>query len=234
MCRFKTPPCAFRTPPCVPGKRPHVQHMRAFSGYTRRRLERTRRRFESTHGGIFRVPSRTTPHHQRTDHNTTTQRTHRNTRHMRTTISTHTPHIHIHRHHPHTTHTTPHYTKPSALVRQPTEILRRKSECLDMCTDAPPTMFLHSIKICNICNVCNFMRTLLFLELISSAKINSVFFLLAEMVLELINNLHLKSFSVGWYSSPLSKAFSGSRNSANSRLQAILNDVKIGQCQKSK
>ena len=41
----------------------------------------------------------------------------------------------------------------------------------DMCTDAPPTMILHSIKICNICNVCNCMRTLLFLELISSEKI---------------------------------------------------------------
>ena len=46
--------------------------------------------------------------------------------------------------------------------RQPTVILRRKSECLDMCTDAPPTVILHSIKICNICNVCNFMRTLCF------------------------------------------------------------------------
>ena len=61
--------------------------------------------------------------------------------------------------------------------RQPTVILRRKSECLDMCTDAPPTMILHSIKICNICIVCNFMRTSLFLEVISLAKINSVFFL---------------------------------------------------------
>ena len=31
-------------------------------------------------------------------------------------------------------------------------------------------MILHSIKICKICNVCNFMRTLLLLEFISSAK----------------------------------------------------------------
>ena len=54
--------------------------------------------------------------------------------------------------------------------RQPTVILRRKSECLDMCADAPPTVILHSVKICNICNVCNFTRTLLFLELVSSEK----------------------------------------------------------------
>ena len=52
------------------------------------------------------------------------------------------------------------------------------------------TMILHSIKIWIICNDCNFMRTLLFLELISSAKI-FLYFLLAEMVLELINDLHL-------------------------------------------
>ena len=58
---------------------------------------------------------------------------------------------------------------------QPTVILRRKSECLDMCTDAPLTMILHSIKFCNYCNVCNCMLTLLFLELISPAKNNSVF-----------------------------------------------------------
>ena len=43
--------------------------------------------------------------------------------------------------------------------RQPTVILRRKSECLDMCT---ATMNLHSMKICNICNVCNFHADLLF------------------------------------------------------------------------
>ena len=57
---------------------------------------------------------------------------------------------------------------------QQTVILRRKSESLDMCTDA--TMILHSIIICNICDVCNFMRTLLLLELMSLAKNNSVFF----------------------------------------------------------
>ena len=45
-------------------------------------------------------------------------------------------------------------------------------------------------KICNICNVCNFLRTYWFLELISSVTI-FLFFLLTEMVLELINDLHL-------------------------------------------
>ena len=93
--------------------------------------------------------------------------------HTRTHISTHihTPHIHIHIHvhiyvptHTHTharthTHTTPHHTMHN---RHPTVILRRKSECLDMCTDAPPRMFLHSINIWITCNVCNFMRRLCF------------------------------------------------------------------------
>ena len=46
--------------------------------------------------------------------------------------------------------------------RQPTVNLRRKSKSLDICTDAPPTMILHSKKIWIICNVCNFMRTLCF------------------------------------------------------------------------
>ena len=53
-----------------------------------------------------------------------------------------------------------------------------------------PTMIMHSIKIWIICENCNFMRTLLFLELISSAKI-ILHFVLTEMVFELINDLHL-------------------------------------------
>ena len=52
-------------------------------------------------------------------------------------------------------------------------------------------MIMHSIKIWIICNICNCMRTLLFLELISSAKIISVIFLLTEMVFDIINDLHL-------------------------------------------
>ena len=177
--------------------------MPAFSRYTRRRLERTHGGVLNPHTeGVFRIPSRTTPHKTTQHHNTT-----QTTQHLRTTMSTHTntqhtthnTHIHIHIHihiliHIHThTHTTltPHIPHKNPVHnQQPTVILRRKSECLDMCTDAPPTMILHSIKICNICNVCNFMRTLLFLELISSAKMISDFFL-TEMVLELINDLHL-------------------------------------------
>ena len=52
-------------------------------------------------------------------------------------------------------------------------------------------MILHSMKICNIYNICNFMRINCFLELISSEYFISVNFLLTEMVLELINDLHL-------------------------------------------
>ena len=54
------------------------------------------------------------------------------------------------------------------LVRQPTVILRRKSECLDMCTSNIPTMilptpfFIYNCNNCNVCNVCNFDADLLF------------------------------------------------------------------------
>ena len=71
------------------------------------------------------------------------------------------------------------------LVRQPTVILRRKSECLDTCQ----VPFL--IKTVTPVTSVIFLRTLLFLELISSAKIISEIFLPTEMVVELINDLHL-------------------------------------------
>ena len=194
--RRKTPSvCRFKTPPCVPRKRQHVLNMRAFSGYTRRRLERT-------HGGVFSVPHHThhthtphrttqhhtTPHITNRTHNTTTQRTQCNTHHMRTTMSTHTHHTYTYTytytytHHPHTTHINATPTQSTS-----DRDLETKKRSLDMCTNAPPTMFLHSIKICNICNVFNFMRTLLFLELISSAKIFLEFFLFTEMVWGLVN-----------------------------------------------
>ena len=44
---------------------------------------------------------------------------------------------------------------------QPTVILRRKNECLDMCTAVNRPWSLHSIEICNICNVFNFYADLL-------------------------------------------------------------------------
>ena len=159
--------CAFRKPPCVPGKRPHVQHMLSFSRYTRRRLART-------HGGVLNLhkegfsawqaaPHHTTHHQQNTQHHNTTY-TPQHTSHAHNHVNTHTTHTHTHtRTHTHThthTHTTPHIH--TMHKRHPTVILRRKNECLDMCTDAPPRMFLHSIKIWITCNVCNFMRTLCF------------------------------------------------------------------------
>ena len=133
-------------------------------------------------------------------HHHDTQNTAQHTSQHHTYHTPHTPHIshtthithHTHKahthhiartHHHHNTHIahTPH-TRMLGHVHgeQPTVILRRKSECLDMCTEAPPTVILHSIKICSICNVCNFMRTLLFLKLISSAKNYFCFFYLQK------------------------------------------------------
>ena len=48
------------------------------------------------------------------------------------------------------------------LVRQPTVILRRKSECLDMCTSNIMPFFIYNCNVCNVCNVCNFDADLLF------------------------------------------------------------------------
>ena len=139
--------CAFKTPPCVPGKRPHVLDMRAFSRYTRRRLERT-------HGGVLNLHtegfSACQPHHTK-QHNTTQNTTPptKHTSHAHNHVNTHTHHTytytytytythvhiyvhtHVHTTNRHTTHTTPHHTMHN---RQPTVILRRKSECLNMCT----------------------------------------------------------------------------------------------------
>ena len=77
--------------------------------------------------------------HTRTTHDTTHTHTHHT--HKRTRTRTH---IHIH----HTPHTilTPHISTQHQHNRQPTVILRRKSECFDVCTDAPQTMFLHTKK----------------------------------------------------------------------------------------
>ena len=76
-------------------------------------------------------------------HNTTCTRTKNNTPHTaHITYAQPSQHTHTHKTH----HTTPHQHNTA----QPTVILRRKSECLDMCT---ATMNLHSIKICNICNI---------------------------------------------------------------------------------
>ena len=155
---------------------------RAFCRYTQRHLERT-------HGGVLNLHTerfsacQAAPHHttNRT-HNTTTQRTHHNTKtqnaHPTHTLSTYTTAYTNTSTNTHTLHT--HHTHTNAWTRAQSTTDRdldtKKSECLDMCTDAPPTMFLHSIKICNICNVCDFMRTLLSLELITPAKNNSVIF----------------------------------------------------------
>ena len=140
----------------------------------------TRERFERTHGSVFgarQEETHTSPRHtthSSAHHNIKTQDAHHtlNTRHdtRRTTRRT-TRHIH-------TTHSHTPHTRMLGHVHgeQPTVILRRKSECLDICTDTPPTTILHSIKICNICNVCNFMRTLFYLELTSSGKIFLYFF----------------------------------------------------------
>ena len=46
------------------------------------------------------------------------------------------------------------------LVRQPTVILRRKSECLDMCTSNIMPFF--TVTTVNVCNVCKFDADLLF------------------------------------------------------------------------
>ena len=121
--------CSFNTPPCVPAKRPHVFNMRASCRYTWRR-------FECTHGGVldmstekarFRAPSRATYHTTtQQHHNTTTPQpppTQHTTQHVHTT-----PHVHC-------THaTTPSVHTRSQHNQQPTVILRRKSECLNMCT----------------------------------------------------------------------------------------------------
>ena len=50
------------------------------------------------------------------------------------------------------------------LVRQPTVILRRKIECLDMCTSNIMFFFFKkkNCNNCNVCNVCNFFADLLF------------------------------------------------------------------------
>ena len=76
-----------------------------------------------------------------------------------TTQHTHTPQHTSHAHN----HVNTHTHAPNAQSTTDRD-LETKSECLGMCTNAPPTMFLHLIKTCNICNVCNFMRTLLFLQ----------------------------------------------------------------------
>ena len=130
-----------------------------------------------------------TPNSQHTQHNTRT--THDTTPHIHTHHTYHTPHIaRTHHHHnTHIAHTT--HTRMLGHVHggQPTVILRRKSECLEMCSAVNRPCCCIREKICNICHVCNFMRTLLFLELISYAKYFCIF--LTEMVLESINDLHL-------------------------------------------
>ena len=81
--------------------------------------------------------------------------THTLSTHPTHTLNTHT-HNHFNTHAQHTTHTHTHthaHTHMNAWIalnRQPTVILRRKSQCLDMCTDAPQTMILHSVEICNL------------------------------------------------------------------------------------
>ena len=65
--------------------------MRAFSGYTRRRLERTHGGVLNLHTeGVFRIPSRTTPHKTTQHHNTT-----QTTKHTHTTPQ-HNTHTHQH------------------------------------------------------------------------------------------------------------------------------------------
>ena len=159
MCRFKTSPCVGSRRFRVYRQNAHMFSTCAFCRYTRRRLE-------PTHGGFSACQAAL---HTDNTHHTTTQLNNNTTIHHNTTHTKRTSHT-LSAHTPHTR------MLGYAHSRQPTVILRRKSECLDMCTDAPPTMILHSIKICNICNVCNFMRTILFLELIGSAKIISEFF----------------------------------------------------------
>ena len=100
------------------------------------------------------MPSRTTPHkttqhhtthhQQKTQHHNTTY-TPQHTSHTHNHVNTQPQHIHTHR----TNNTTPHNAQ-STTDRD----LETKS---DMCTDAPPTMFLQKVKICNICYVCNSM-----------------------------------------------------------------------------
>ena len=131
--RRKTPPCidSKRLRVCVQDasvctrKTPAYSTHAAFSSCTRCRLERT-------HGGVlnlhtervFSMPSRTTPHHQQNTQNQNTKRT----------SHTNSQQIH-HRTHQHT-HTHTAHTRLLGHVHggQPTVILRRKSECLDMCT----------------------------------------------------------------------------------------------------
>ena len=188
-----------KTPPCVDPKRTRKTpacstHAGVFPVHTEASWTHTRRRFESSHGEVFRA-CQAAPHHTTNRiHNTTTQRTHHNTKtqnaHPTHTLSTHTT-AHTktstttHTLHTHTTHTNAWTRARRATDRD----LQTNKWMLAYVHRGQPTMILHSIKICNMCNVCNFMRTLLFLELISPAKI--ILFLLTEMVLELNNDLHL-------------------------------------------
>ena len=140
--------------------------MRAFPQYTRRRLERTDGGVLNLHTeGVLLMPSRTTPHktttphhntphhQQKTQHHNTTY-TPQHTSHARNHVNTHIHiHLHIHISQTHTTHTR---MLGYAHIRHTTVILRRKSECLDVCTAVNHDPTLN--KVCNICNVCNFLR----------------------------------------------------------------------------
>ena len=135
--------CRFETSPCVRSKRLRVkiQNARTHGGV-----------FERTHGDVFNPCAKPrythtthTPHRPHTTHHAHTPQTpqppQRTTtpkhKHAHPTHSQHIHHIpHTNRHTPHTTHHTPHTTRMLGYAhnRQSTVILRRKGECLGMCT----------------------------------------------------------------------------------------------------